>query len=201
MVLAVAAVAVLGGALLWAVTRPPAVPDPVYNGHPVSYWVRSQVTTDLVLDSNAVPYLVQRLKADGPLRKAYDRLWYHLPAWVHVRLPSPVDKDLVRQTSCILLGNLGTKAKPAIPDLIRLSREDYDMGRVMAALALGKIARSEDTAAVQALVAMAKDPDTNFGAIAVAALSTADPQAAAQAGVTNAALSTSPATAPAGSAR
>lgn len=183
--LAAAIVAALGGVILWAMTRPSPVPDPVYNGHPLSYWLRSEIPNDLVLDSNAVPYLVRGLKPDSPARKAYDRLWPHLPGWLRFHLPTPVGPGLVRESSCILLAHAGTNAKPAIPDLIRVMREENDMTRVMAALALGKIARSEDTNAIQALVAMTKDPDTNFEAIAEAALTTADPQAAAKAGITN----------------
>jgi hypothetical protein len=190
-IILVAAIVAALGLICWAVSpHPPAVPDPVYAGHRLSYWVRSEVRGDLVLDTNAVPYLVRGLKAAGPARKAYNRLWYHLPAWLRPRLPNPMDADLVRQTSCILLGGLGTKAKPAIPDLIRLMREDYDAGRVMAALALGKIARSEDTAAVEALVAATKDP--GIGELAGSALITVDPEAAAKAGFTNAAMGTLP---------
>jgi hypothetical protein len=191
-ILAAAVVSVLG-LIWWAVaSRPPRPVDLVYDGHPLSYWVWTNVPPgDVGLDSNAVPFLAYSLKSNTRLRKAYARLWPHLPAWLRPRLPIPMDPALVRVSCCILLASLGAKARPAIPELIRVLRvDDVNVNRAWAAMALGKIARRGDHDALEALVWATKDPV--IGAVAREALRMADPEAADKAGVTNAGLGTSP---------
>jgi hypothetical protein len=88
------------------VLRPhsPKVPDPVYDRHPISYWVDPsfwpKIGGDVMtphpaagsLDTNALPYLIQALKQrDGVVRTAYNQLWPHLPGWLGKR---PADSKI-----------------------------------------------------------------------------------------------------------
>lgn len=165
--LAVAVIAVLGGAILWETIRPPAVPDPVYAGHPLSFWLDPTAAGNASvaaanfqlfqqsLDSNAVPYLVHALKTHhvGTLRTAYDRLYGHFPAWLKLHMPDPNEAALVRNQSCAYLSDEKSAARPAIPELIReLQGVDYPAIRASAAGALGNIANRADKPVVQALL-------------------------------------------------
>lgn len=145
-VLAVAVVAVLGGVIWWAVaTRPPAVPDPVYGGHRLSYWVnRPQAEVGPAMDSNAVPYLAQVLKRrDGPSPNRRMRFWRGIPDWLKNQLGFATPAAEAKAASCQYLGNLGPTARPAIPDLIHVLRgDDYIVVRGTSAWALGTRQRS-----------------------------------------------------------
>jgi hypothetical protein len=195
--LTMAIVALLG--LIWWAASPdqPAVPDPVYAGHPLSYWVscRSGGSSVPMIDSKAVPYLVHGVKGETHLGNVYGRLWRHLPVRLRSRLPSPLDPADVRQASCRLLSSLGMEARPAIPELIHALREDavYYV-REDAALALANIAQRKDAAVVEALAAATKDPDARAGQIAGMALWIHNPEAALKAGLTNPAAGTPPPT-------
>ncbi len=235
-ILATAVVAVLG--LIWLALspRPPTVPDPVYDGHPLSFWLDPSSGTNTKvrfpsLDSNAIPYLIQTLKKhDGAMRKAYDRLWPQLPGWLKGHLPTPFTSNKIflvsagdawreeymifpksgprssageRVNSCYCLGAMGAGARPAIPDLIHLARED-DEGevRVTAVWALANMARADDKSAVEALMTVAtKDKYSYVRKVALWGLARIAPEAAARAGVTNAAAGASPTTTPAGAVR
>jgi hypothetical protein len=188
---AVAVVAVLGGLIWWTVaTRPPAVPDPVYAGHPVSFWVGVGVQNlPRSVDSNAVPYLLDALKRrDGPLRTAWINLWGHLPGWLTGRVARPISASEVRFNSCGILAALASHGRPAIPELIRILREDDDSRvRLNAASALGELAGREDEAAVEALAAAANnDRGPGVDIVASGALSHINWKAATKAGVANA---------------
>jgi HEAT repeat protein len=188
-ILAAVILTALGGFAWWALE--PRPPDPVYGGHPLSYWV--DLPSPLpqkpsALDSNAVPYLVQALKSkDGTLRKTYQKLWDHLPGWLQDRAAFPKSAANMRYNACWLLGFLRAKARPAIPELVRLLREDDDENvRMVAADSLGKIANRDDKAAVEALVATVANADSDyFRGIATDSLKRLDPGTAANAGITN----------------
>ncbi len=75
-------------------------PEAVFNGKGISFWIHSlgNGTMDSFtmertwpqLGSDAAPYLGKALKyKDNPLRRAYLRLWPHLPKVVKGRLPRP----------------------------------------------------------------------------------------------------------------
>ena len=140
------------------------------------------------VDSNAVPYLVQALNSkDGRLRKTYQKLWDHLPGWLQNRVPFPEYAGNVRYRACWILGFLGAKARPAIPELVRILRQDDDENvRMVAAYSLGKIANRDDKAAVEALVATVANANSDyFSRIAADSLKRLDPGAAAKAVTTN----------------
>lgn len=203
--LALAIVAVLGGIIWWAVaSRPPTVPDPVYGRFHLSEWLSvysyprrpgSNFDPDWgpfysSLDSNAVPYLVHALKArEGALHAAYDRFWPDFPNWLKQRLPDPDPESEATATMfcCIWLGDLKTAARPAIPELIRVLREDDDaVTRGEAAWALGCINNQDDRQVVEALLAaVTKDTDSKVRQIAGNALWIHNPEAAAKAGIRN----------------
>jgi hypothetical protein len=88
-------------ALIWwtANVSATSVPDPVYGGLPLGYWLSPSLLPGshgqfdffkLVpsTDSNAVPYLVQALKArEGRMHRAYYHLLPHFPGWLKQRVP------------------------------------------------------------------------------------------------------------------
>lgn len=207
-VLAVAIVAVLGGWIWWALwSRVPPPPNPVYDGHPLSQWVDysgflpSPVGWDNPakvprFDSNAVPYLIQTLSArDSVLRKNYFHLWLRLPAgsprdW----LSPPVPAAGLRANAADFLARIGKGARPAIPALLHVLREDGDVGpRMAAAQALTWIADRDDKPVLEALAAAAtKDPVPMVRTFAGLDLKDIDPEAAVNAGITNPAAGTSP---------
>jgi HEAT repeat protein len=81
---------------------------------------------------------------------------------------------------------LGAKSRPAIPELIRVAREDDDSSvRTEAAFALGEIANRDDSAVVEALVAATKDKEAKVRDFAGLALMRIDTEAASKAGITN----------------
>jgi hypothetical protein len=186
-ILTVVILAVLGGFAWHALTPHP--PDPVYKGHPLSYWVSGapggKWSDPSPLDSNAVPYLVQALKSrDTPLNKAYNHLWPHLPVWLRNRTWVPNYAAGRRFVSCRLLVTMGTNARPAIPDLIRLLNEDDEVAvRAIATEALRSIANRNDAAVVVALTAATKDRDTAVRLQATDALQSLAPAPLANAGV------------------
>lgn len=228
MILALAVVAVLAGVIWWAVaSRPPAVPDPVYDGHPLSFWVdpssgRESSSRGMgtnwfpSLDSNAIPYLIQTLKKhDGIIRKSYDRLWPYFPGFLQGDMPGSLRSKIVylggpysdltplpgprssageRVNSCFCLALMGARARPAIPELIRLVGEDDDGEvRTTAVWALANVARADDQSAMEALkTAATKDMNPNVSGLAGWELARFGPVAADKAGVTNPATGTSP---------
>ena len=113
------------------------------------------------LDSNAVPYLIWTLQQpDGPTHTAWLRFWPHLPGWVRNRVHAPNNNAGRKRASCAFLCGLYTYARPAIPELVRVLRDDDDWGvRWMAASTLRCLAISDDEAVLKALAAAAaKDP-------------------------------------------
>jgi len=108
----------------------------------------------------------------------------------------------VRAASCVVLCHLGAAARPAIPELIRILREDHVwFVRTDAAWAIGNIANGEDKLVVEALVAATKDTNAALMATAGTALTRLNPEAAVKAGVTNVAPGTWPPSNPAGAVR
>jgi len=195
LILATAITVIAGGLIWWASSsRPPVPVDPVYDGYPLSQWLDHSAFGPVELssyhypsvDSNAVPFLVQTLKRNGPLRRAYKGLWARLPFWWQNHMPDPMPRRDVRADSCMLLGRLGAAARPAIPELIRLLRDDEDrFVRLFAAYSLGSIATRDDTAAVEALVMATKDKEKFVREAASETLSIVAPAAARKAGLTN----------------
>jgi hypothetical protein len=133
---------VLGGFAWWAFV-PSGPPDPVYDGHPLSVWLRGDNAEGCArsLDSKAVPYLVATLtRHDGLAGHAYQKIWPRLPNWLRERLYAPRSAASDRYIVCSLLGTLGAGGRPAIPALVRVAKEDEDLDvRFNAANALDQI--------------------------------------------------------------
>jgi HEAT repeat protein len=130
----------VGGALLvaavcWAGWRalgplPPEVPEPVYDGKPLGYWLTdgSYLPPGLTNDSNAVPFLIRAVRTDSWFGATIYRkqVWPKLPASIQKRLPPPpVGNPLNTRLHAVeVLGRMGAMAKPAVPALIRVLKED-----------------------------------------------------------------------------
>jgi len=152
------AVGVLGG-LAWLVLRPP--PEPVYEGKPLGYWLRhptiTRVTNFPVLgmfairfpkvDSNAVPFLLKALEhQDGVFDKQYGKLWARLPQRFRSHLVKPVYPGEIRGNAASILSKMGTNARPAIPALIHVMKNDEGRGaRFSAATCLLSIGGGDET--------------------------------------------------------
>ena len=159
-------------------------PEPVYEGRPLSYWIRQprviQVNgrlraTDLPkFDSNAVPFLVACLeRCENPLSRFYFSAWSELPAWIKPCLPRPMRSDVVLVNALGALGSIGPAAKPAIPVLVRELKEDKAVAiRCFATQALWQFA-GEDLTAQAALVNAMQDPDSSVRQSAAMALTEA----------------------------
>ena len=187
-ILAVVTLAVL--VLTAWLLSPSAPPDPVYGGHRLSYWVLTGPVVKVgvdpwgnpygirlstvpriqilgpQLDSNAVPYLIQTLKTrDGPIRKAYIHSYPHFPAWLRSRLDYPIPAASRVDVAIQYLVNLGPAARPAIPELVRMTGTDEIWSVRRAAInALGDISYSYDDDAVECLKALSKhkNPEISF---------------------------------------
>ena len=122
---------------LWEGTRQRA---PIYQGKPLSYWVRQSqlwqderfrpemVQTNLPTpDSRAIPFLMHYLERPqhqfGPF---YSNAWQRLPARLQRHLPQPDDPATIQISATEMLHRMGPAAKPAIPALIRILREEKD---------------------------------------------------------------------------
>jgi len=159
-------VATVGG-LAWVMLQSG---EPVYRGKPISRWINdvgvfaSPPAPALpLLDSNAVPFLVEALdRQDGQLRRVYLRLWNNLPSRVQNRLPQPVPGWAIRANAAALLGTIGTNAVSAIPPLIRALKSDkVDLVRAFSAKSLAQIAR-RDKVVMEALAeAAVKDTEAS----------------------------------------
>jgi len=139
--------------------------EPVYRGKSISRWINdvgvfaSPPAPALpLLDSNAVPFLVEALdRQDGQLRRAYLRIWHKLPSRVQNRLPQPVPGWAIRANAAALLGTIGTNATPAIPALIRaLKTDNVDLVRAFSAKSLAQIHKG-DKLVMEALAEAAKN--------------------------------------------
>jgi hypothetical protein len=200
LVLGILLVAAVVGLLWWSPWEARQVPEPVYDGKPISYWlsttgmmwfsgdigVGTVVPPEfLVNGSNSVPFFTKALKRDSWIGAAVYRkqVWPKLPPSIKSHLPPPGGNVYARQNAVLLLGLMGPMAKPAIPSLIRALREDEDRGvRNNAAWALGQPGKG-DKSAIAALTAALNDKDAYVRRMATNALRQPDPEAAAKAGV------------------
>jgi hypothetical protein len=180
--------------------------EPLYQGRTMGSWLNSPDITDNELarqvwegfGSNAVPFLRKALEArDGPTKKAYWAVRRNLPNWIKRYLPrfDPLPSAILRGRAADGLAYIGEAATPAIPDLIRLSKNDQDgdfskgfvRGRAVAAL--GNIGRNMEPAnppyraVTEALIEALNDPDPEVRSFAAHSLKLQFPEAAARAGV------------------
>jgi HEAT repeat protein len=159
----------VAGASAWVLI--PAQPrEPAYEGKTVSFWLKHPVKVlesnnnfswyfPQKMDSNAVPFLVRALETqDGPFSRTYVKLRNKAPDWLRNQLPVPA-RDL-RMGAAIVLYEIGTNAKPAIPALIRrleADDEDFDV-REYSADALSRIGK-HDTVLTKVLIEDLKKKD------------------------------------------
>jgi HEAT repeat protein len=170
------------GLTVWLIC-PSGPPDPIYGGHRLSFYVavvppsQNWMNTEL-LDSNAIPYLVHTLKQhDGPVRRAYIRVYPRFPVWLSSRLGYPLTAARLKFTACGFLGSLGSTARPAIPDLIQLAGSNEESWTRLAAIqALARIASRNDTNVMACLTTASKDGDISVRTAAVIALQQLDPR-------------------------
>jgi len=152
-------------------TRSPTELKSFANGvKPISRWINEvgvfanpPAPALPLLDSNAVPFLVEALqRQDGQLRRVYLRIWNKLPSRVQNRLPQPVPGWAIRANAAALLGTIGTNAVSAIPPLIRALKSDkVDLVRAFSAKSLAQIAR-RDKVVMEALAeAAVKDTEAS----------------------------------------
>ena len=179
--LAALAFAMLGG-LVWLV-MPSS--EPVYNGKPVSYYIRNQPFTIPRMDSNAVPYLVKGVETrDGAPSRAYSTLWNKLPLSLRSLFPAPVPAERVRFRAIAALSQMGGDAEPAIPALVHALRTDEnDTVRALAATTLGNVGKNDKMATDALVDAFKGDKSSAVRPYAGRALQHIDPEAAAKAGV------------------
>lgn len=194
---------------VWAYVRSAYPPDPVYDGHPLSFWVSgsgpygSLSVYPSSLDSKAVPYLIATLKKrDAKPWQWLEKIESLLPGWLRNRplLRGSTVAAEGRYAACNLLGSMGTKSRPAIPQLVLVLQEDEVVWvKAEAAVVLGRIANRDDIEVLNALSAVAKLPSSQNGWLpgtASEALQHLQPPPAAKAGVTNAVVDASSLVAP-----
>ena len=172
-------IAAVGGLLWWSPWEPRQAPEPVYDGHPISYWLgRDRVVPhSMVADSNAVRFLIAALNGrDSPVSRAFMTGPLKMLAPIQTNLPQPQSASSKRQNAIKLLFAMGSRAKPAIPDLIRVLKTDEAAGvRAIAGIVLGKIGRG-DRAVIAALTeASTKDPHAHVRGEALLSLANAEP--------------------------
>ena len=163
-------VAALGGLLWWSPWEARERPEPVYEGKPLSYWLTNQTSERAIrrlwADTNAVPFLIKALKKDSWIGAAVYRkqVWPNLPPSIQKRLPPPRSADInMRFTAVDYLTRMGPLAKPAIPALIRASKDDDPpFPREHVVRALGSIGQDDSTVATALVQALKKDKDAQI---------------------------------------
>jgi hypothetical protein len=113
-------------------------------------------------------------------------LWPRCPPLLRRLLPPPQDGFYTRETAAVILGEMGARAKPAIPALIwTLTRDDNPYVKGYAAQALGDLGATDKTAIAALTLALTKK-DFALRYYATNALIELDQQTAASAGIYNA---------------
>jgi hypothetical protein len=145
-------------------------PEPVYGGHPLSYWLAGgdgKVARNPHLpfpvypeglDSNALPHLIGALKRKSSWpESSYSWFYLKCPPSLTARLPNPFYASVVRERATDFLAKLGPAARPAVPALIDTLRNDKEFViRGQAAYALGAIGDDEPSV-IDALRAAGSD--------------------------------------------
>jgi hypothetical protein len=187
---------------LWMWWKPWASREPVYDGKPISYWLTNGIrlvgmdtdrgtsivgvkvdgrgawSTQLLSDSNAVPFLIRALKRDRWLGAAIYRtqLWPRFPD--HLPFP-PVKNSSAQYVAAHLLGQMGPMAKPAIPSLIRVLKDDEEPTiRMKAAWALGNIGNGDSDVTSALTGTLLKEKDSGVRQTATNALLKLGPETA-----------------------
>jgi len=160
----------------WLITLEP---EQVYQGQPLSFWLREfetkpggreylNATQALTHFSPlAAPYLARLLNRHES--KLLAAIREKLPNRIGQILTPKLDPMVIRFRSFLLLKQLGPNARQAIPELTRLLRSHSDETRRRAAEVLGSIG-PDAKPAVPALVELLKSGDKGDRAVATRAL-------------------------------
>jgi HEAT repeat protein len=127
--------------VLWEVNRR----EPVYSNEPLSTWMvrmndpataphAAQVLRDM--GPEALPTLVEALNVHSS--RAAD-VTYDFVAKFHLAPQRVYDSPNIRATAAYLLGQMGTNAAPAVPDLIEALDDEDAYVRIRATRALTQI--------------------------------------------------------------
>jgi HEAT repeat protein len=162
-------------ALAWTLLHGPAfVPEPVYQGKPLSYWLRgyegsyrgnnmpnqpTRADADAaILDAgtNAIPTLLRMLRAnDSPLRRKIFAWAMNMRVFSHHEYAASLNMQAGQG-----LEKLGPLAGSAVPELIKILDQTNSSGsQCWAAIALGQLGQTcgETKAAVPSLLRAAVD--------------------------------------------
>jgi hypothetical protein len=184
---------------------------PTYLGKPYGFWVRHLnptqqegglhsiqfvVDTNAVsydwhmkweTDTNALPVFIEALKVRGTdLDKLYLKLWKHLPYSIVNYAPRPFDAESVRAIAVKGIAAMGEEfARPAIPALIRVSKNDESpLVRSFAVSCLETLSQFRlDRDVMDAWVGAAHDKDPMVRKWAVTWLKQRCPGVATEAGI------------------
>lgn len=171
-ILVAAAFLALFGMLLRAWMQPK---EPVYDGHPVSYWVYNlpwppfhQMNTPPphlpTMDSNAIPFLVRDLRRNSGTYPIRRWTWRKLPNNWRKRFSEPVPPDVYRMLALDFLGGIGPDARKAIPAILNLleTRGDTELYPELQTIAIRTLARIDryDPAVIEALSKAAQNTNT-----------------------------------------
>lgn len=159
--------------LLWAVR---SSPDPVYLGHPISYWIEpwqhnDQETPASVdaafakMDGRAVRWLVRQLEWQPSRTK--ERINNFIASFVSAR-PFK-DRPDRREVAALALMKLGTRAKSAIPALEAASQRRIEpRSWTSRGVALGALMRLRGDALEPYLAQMKSASFSDWGSLALA---------------------------------
>lgn len=133
-------------------------PDVIYQGKPMSQWLRELETDSIRAKSEAVdtlwhagPVVVPAL-LDGLKRRAsraYRAAWPHLPAFIQRRLTPPANYELLHHRCALILGQIAPASPQVVRELRRALVTDDDTLTTFAAQALRMIAERETGAAAE----------------------------------------------------
>ena len=144
---------------------------PQFQGKPAKYWANELMRGSagrqslagkalLELGSEAsVPVLIEALESEGS--PIYRDLWVRLPAPVRTWLPNPLVTAQNRYHMVLVLGEFGTAAEKAVPQLMVALQSPASDLKFAAAAALGKIGVAARPA-IPLLESMAQDSTNNL---------------------------------------
>jgi hypothetical protein len=180
--IAIAAVAVLA-VLAWAfVLTPSSAPDPIYQGKPLSYWLRGYgfnytatnrpnhrdaQTAVMVAGTNAVPLLLRMLGAqDSPVKTKFLH-WVYRYAYFREHFQTSGEQNTEALNGFAILGG---RASGAVPGLIKMLDESHGEVRATYAMIIFSYIGPAAHEAVPSLLRTVASTNESIRAAALAAL-------------------------------
>ena len=182
-ILITAAAVVVLGVLVWMILlAPSSTPEPVYQGKPLSYWLRgygfnyaatnrpnhrdAQVAM-MNTGTNAIPLLLRLLRAhDSPLKTKVLH-WAYRYAYFRERFQSTGELNMEALNGFAFLGG---RAAGAVPELIKMADESHDEPQATYAIIILADIGPAAHEAVPSLLRMAASSNESRRAVALAAL-------------------------------